>query len=450
MRPILASVAPSHDHNNLETIHHNINNHQSTENNLPLETNHTNALTSDTCHLNTKQTPPNASAISEPINNNNFLLDPASSLVPTISVFVHSATKPPTSANIQDCFDRTNPLRSFWIQTAYEQYDKNASYRVFTRPVPKRNLPPNSLILKSVLAPTVKPTDIDNLWKLNIRHCVNGRPMKGLIEYGQTRASTVHPDTVRFQIAYSTSKGFKHRTFDCTNAFQCTFEDDPQKCINCYLPPFYQYWYNSRYPHDNIDPTDGPYVLQAAQLIQGSPHAANRWQENLHAQLTIGYIRNNIDHSFYTKFDDKNEIEALLSITVDDFLLSYRTEATQKYFYDQLSSAFDITTPSDITKLKFLSLTIYQSKYGTSIDQTGHIQSKILAPWFDDGHLPKIVNSPFPTDTNYEEDLAQSPPLEGEELKLYEKRYHGAFNQSIGKLLHIQQWTRLDINFAVT
>ena len=97
-----------------------------------------------------------------------------------------------------------------------------------------------------------------------------------------------------------------------------------------------------------------------------------------------------------------------------------------------------------------MSLNIYQSKYGTSIDQTSHIQSKILAPWFDDGHFTKIVNSPFPTDTHYEEDLAQSDPLEGDELQLYEKRYHGAFNQSIGKLLHIQQWTRLDINYAVT
>ncbi len=275
--------------------------------------------------------------------------------------------------------------------------------------------------------------------------------MKGLLEYGETRASTVHPDTVSFQLAYSTSKGFIHRTFDCTNAFQCTFEDNPQKCMYCYLPPFYQYRYNSRYPHDKNDPSNGPFILQAAQLIQGSPRAANRGQENLHAQLTnIGYIRNNIDHSFYTKYDDSNKIEALLSIMVDDFLLSYRTEATQQHFYKNLSSAFDITTPSDITKLKFLSLTIYQSKFGTSIDQTSHIQSKNLAPWFDNGHLPKYVNSPFPTDTHYEEDLAQSTPLQDDELKLYEKRYHGALNQSIGKLLHIQQWTCLDINYAVT
>ena len=275
--------------------------------------------------------------------------------------------------------------------------------------------------------------------------------MKGLTEYGATRASTVHPDTVRFQLCYSTSLGFTHRTYDCTNAFQCTFEDDPRKRIYCYPPPFYLAWYNSRYPHDTIDINNGPYVLQAAQLIQGSPHAANRWQENLHAQLsTLGYIRNNIDHSFYTKYDQNNQLEAMLSVTVDDFLLSYRDDSVQSKFYDHLSSAFDITTPSDITKLKFLSLTIYQSPQGTSIDQTHHITSKILSSWFDNGHSTKITNSPFPTDSTFEYDLSQSPPLTDDDLLKYESRYHGAFNHSIGKLLHIQQWTRFDINYAVT
>ena len=186
--------------------------------------------------------------------------------------------------------------------------------------------------------------------------------MRGMKEYGATRASTVQPDTVRFQLAYTTANSFKHRTYDCTNAFQCTFEDDPAKRIYCYLPPYYISWYNSRYSHDPIDRTKGPYILQAAQLIQGSPHAANRWQENLHLQLTnMHYVRNNIDHSFYTKRDQHGDLLAMLSITVDDLLLSYKNDHVEQAFYAHLSQAFDITTPTDTTKLKFLSLTIYQS-----------------------------------------------------------------------------------------
>ena len=134
--------------------------------------------------------------------------------------------------------------------------------------------------------------------EINIRHCVNGQPLKGLSIYGDTRAPTVSPDTVRFHIAYSTSLGFRHKTYDCTNAFQCTFKDDALKWIYCYPPPFYLRWHNSRYSHDQINSSEGPFVLQAAQLIQGSPHAANRWQQNLHTQIqSFGFKRNNIDHS---------------------------------------------------------------------------------------------------------------------------------------------------------
>ena len=378
------------------------------------------------------------------------LIDPAGSIVPTISIFVHSSAQPTTTSNIHDCFSTTNPFKLFWIQTIYKQYDKNASYRMFTRPIKKLDVNPDILILKSVLLPTVKQMDIPSLWKLNIRHYVNGKPMKGLTSYGETRASTVSPDTVRFQLSYGASLGFTHRTFDCTNAFQCTFENDPSKRVYCYLPPFYIQWYNSRYPHDKIDPDEGPYVMQAAQLIQGSPHAANRWQENLSLQLkNMGFIRNNIDHSFYIKYDQKNNIEGLLSVTVDDLLLTYREESTQQYFDKNILAAFDITTPSDITRMKFLSLHIYQSAYGTSIDQTNHI-SNILSTWIDEGHEMKVVNFPFPTDSTFEQDLSQSPALDENELRCYEKRYHGAFNHTLGKLLHIQQWTRADIIFAVT
>ena len=274
--------------------------------------------------------------------------------------------------------------------------------------------------------------------------------MKGLTAYGATRASTVSPETVRFQLAYGTSIGFRHRTFDCTNAFQCTFEDDPSKRIYCYLPPFYLQWYNHCYSHDQINPNDGPFIMQAAQLIQGSPHAAHRWQENLSMQLKkMGYIRNNVDHSFYVKFDSNNELEAMLSITVDDLLLSFKINDTQQQFYKDLSSAFDVTTPTDTKYMKFLSLHLYQSEFGTSIDQTKHIK-KILSTWFDNGHTTKIVNSPFPTDPTFELDLSQSPVLTESDLEIYETRYLGAFNHTLGKLLHIQQWTRADINYAVT
>ena len=301
MRPILELATSSHT-NVLQTTSLHQSNHQRISTNIETH------LSSDPPTLNTMSTDRSTQQDKSPI------IDVTNGIVPTISVLVHSTHKPTITLNIQDCFDTTNPIRTFWIQTVYEQFDKNASYRVFTRPMPKSSISENAMILRSVLTPSVKSTNIPNLWKLNIRHCVNGRPMKGILEYGATRASTVHPDTVQFQLAYCTSQGFTHRPYNCTNAFQCTFEDDPNKRIYCYLPPFYIHWYNSRYPHDFIDPKNGPYIVQAAQLIQGSPHAANRWQANLHTQITaLGFIRNNIDHAFYTKHNTEHQLEAMLS-----------------------------------------------------------------------------------------------------------------------------------------
>ena len=82
------------------------------------------------------QPSPQESTFSTP----DHLINASNEQVPTISVLVHATKRPPTTPNIQDCFDSSNPLRSFWIQTVYEQFDKNASYRVFTRPIKKTSL----------------------------------------------------------------------------------------------------------------------------------------------------------------------------------------------------------------------------------------------------------------------------------------------------------------------
>ena len=175
MRPIIASaLAPSC------TSHYTM--ESTTQNSSTLRPSE---MSNIATHLSSKKSP-----------SPSTLIDPAGSIVPSISVLVHSSSQPDITTNINDCFAYTNPLKSFWIQTIYEQYDKNASYRVFTKPIPKQHISSDTLILKSVLAPTVKATDITSLWKLNVRHCVNGKPMKGLASYGATRASTVSPETV--------------------------------------------------------------------------------------------------------------------------------------------------------------------------------------------------------------------------------------------------------------
>ncbi len=199
-----------------------------------------------------------------------------------------------------------------------------------------------------------------------------------------------------------------------------------------------------------IDPTDGPFAMQAAQNIQGTPHAGNRWKQNLDSQLTKhGYICNNVDKAFYT-YHIQGQLAAMLSTTVEDFLLSFRTTSVQDDFFQFMGAAFDITTPGYQQELTFLSLHIFQSEHGISIDQTRHIYTNILSDWFPKDTNIKQYDNPINVHPTYEYELSMSPPLSPEELKCYENKCHGAYNQTIGKILHIQQWTRPDLNYAVS
>ena len=331
-------------------------------------------IASNVCDTSTSHT-------NTPTTSQTMTLIPLS-YIPTVAILTHSALKPTTHKNIMECFKPTNPHSAQWKYTVYQQYDKNASYRVFTKPQPIRTLPPDVDILKSVLAPTVKPTDTTNLWTLGLRHCVNGNSIKGDEKYGPTFAPTIAPETLRFQLAYSAVFHFNLQTGDCSNAFQCTYEPDPSKRIWCYLPPFYIQWWNSRYPHDKIDPHDAPFAMQAAQNIQGTPHAGNRWKQNLDALLTKhGYTCNNIDKAFYT-YHQNNQLMGMLNTTVDDFLLSFKTTQIRDEFFAFMRTAFDITTPGYQTEISFLSLRIYQLDDGISLDQTQHIHANIIQPWF--------------------------------------------------------------------
>ena len=116
-------------------------------------------------------------------------------------------------------------------------------------------------------------------------------------------------------------------------------------------------------------------------------------------------IWNNINHLFYTKHDKHNNLLAMLSITVDDLSFLYKDETVETEFYNNLSDAFNITTPPNRIWFKFLSLTIQQSEHSTSFDKTQHTQDKILHLWFDIGqHHPKCIGMMITVDVSHELD----------------------------------------------
>ena len=87
-----------------------------------------------------------------------------------------------------------------------------------------------------------------------------------------------------------------------------------------------------------------------------------------------GYICNNVYKAFNT-YHNNNEMLAILCMTVDNFVLPFKNPAIRDEFFEFMTITFNVTTQP---QLKFLSLRIYQSEYGISVDQTQHIYKKFL------------------------------------------------------------------------
>ena len=74
----------------------------------------------------------------------------------------------------------------------------------------------------------------------------------------------------------------------------------------------------------------------------------------------------------------------------------------------------------------------------------------ILKDYFPPGYKAKAIDTPLPAHPTYKHALATSSPLSLDDLRQYEGQYHGPYNITISKLLHIQQWSRLDLNYVIS
>jgi hypothetical protein len=113
----------------------------------------------------------------------------------------------------------------------------------------------------------------------------------------------------------------------------------------------------------------------------------------------------------------------------------------------ELRQMFDLTSKQGST-LKFLNLRIVQSPLGVSFDQTQHITTQIIEPYF--GKTPTTIVPrrlyPFPIEASFESTLYEAPLLSGLDLHNMEKKLGSSFNHLVGKLMHISGISRPNIS----
>ena len=363
---------------------------------------------------------------------------------PIISPIVFKPNKPQTPSNVGQALKSEDS--SHWKRALCEQYEKNASIALMSKPIPRSSLPQDTKVLRSVMSFKIKHTPQDHMWKYGARHCINGAPMQQGIDYDESYSPVVEASSLRALIAIASSRRLTLGILDVTNAFQTTIKD-PSKRIFATLPPFYLNWFKKYYPNVSLDPSPGPYVVQVCNGIQGDKAAGRDWNILLHKVLTqFELIRIPIDHGLYVY--ERDHTQLLVALSTDDFLCAYTSTDIFYRFQAHLATYFNLTRQEG-PELKYLNFRIIQSEFGISMDQTRHIRESIIDPWFGTSTNVRTADTPFRTDSQFEQDLAEVLPASPDELQQLEQEYNGPYRSTLGKLNHIQQCSRPDLSYPL-
>jgi hypothetical protein len=128
--------------------------------------------------------------------------------------------------------------------------------------------------------------------------------------------------------------------------------------------------------------------------------------------MDIGFHISTLDHGvFIWKWKTYYSLSVL---ETDDLLMASENDEPFHHLVTELRQMFDLTSKQG-SILKFLNLRIVQSPLGVSFDQTQHITTQIIEPYF--GKTPTSIIPrclyPFPIEASFESTLYEAPPLSG-------------------------------------
>jgi hypothetical protein len=368
---------------------------------------------------------------------------------PVISHLASFRKRPTTYTNIGDCLKSSENVQ--WKEALFGQYDKNADANLFTKPIPVSTLPKGTKILRSIISPNIKTTDVPDMYQFITRHCANGSAMIRGLDYQESYSAVALASSVRIVVAIGAAENMIFGIIDVKNAFQNTMIPSGER-QHLSLPPFYIHWFRRKYPLVPIEESkDNRYCIQTVNAIQGTKPAGRQWNDILTTVLTkLKFQRNHVDHGVFIYVSDDETKKILLCISTDDFLCAF----THQHLYDDLCTNlkgyFEITTKTGPV-LHYLNLRIIQTPESVSIDQTEHIKHKILSDWFqEDGDPLRTTDTPFRTDNEFEVQLSEALPANPQELAALSKEYNGDYRTHMGKFNHIKEWTRPELSYALS
>ena len=158
--------------------------------------------------------------------------------------------------------------KKHWEAALDHQFNKNATQRVLSKPIPKELVPKDVKTFRSVMAVSIKEVG-EALWKFVTRHCVDGGPMIQGLHFDFSASPTVSYPALRTLIAIAAALGLTLASTDVTNCFQNTMIP-AEKRIWISLPPRYMKWFKKTYPDVEVENSpSNRYLLQTMTGMQG-------------------------------------------------------------------------------------------------------------------------------------------------------------------------------------
>jgi hypothetical protein len=355
--------------------------------------------------------------------------------------FITAPSKPPVPKTIFAALK--GPFRHNWKAAAFQQFEKNQKVATFTLPFPKDDLPQGSNVFRSTLVPEIKTTDIPGVYELRVRECTIGTPQQQGVDFDTSYSPVAENTTFRVMIAVCASLNYTCAILDVKNAFQTTITDIKDR-IYVHMPPLYREWLAQQ--NVRLDP-DTVYYRQCLNANQGRRDAGQLWYKLLASVLLkYGCVKSTIDHGFFVKAFP-NGAKLYIALATDDLLCGFQSF---QYFVDlrKFLERYFVLKEQTGPVLNFLGLRIIQSSDCITLDQGEYIFDLLHHYYGADLDRIKTVSSPMRSDTDFEKELYESPPLQASELTDISLQYKGGFRYHTGKFMHAAVQTRFDIAFA--
>lgn len=251
--------------------------------------------------------------------------------------------------------------------------------------------------------------------RFKARLVAKGYTQRHGVDYDETYAPVVRYTSVRLLMAVAARKGLRVHQMDAVTAF---LQGDVDEDIYVAQP-------------EGFDDGTGR-VCKLKRAIYGLKQAGRQWNKKLDTTLkNIGLKCCCMDPCIYYTSD----LELIIAIYVDDFLIFYKDNAKLKNIIETLSNSFKMKDMGPARGC--IGIRIRQTENGIELDQQVYIE-EVLKRF---GMLEaKPVGNPCDTNTKLSKKMDAEKAHEYVELP---------YQQAVGCLLFIAQATRPDISFAV-